>query len=159
MIAIKVDKDIYSHLIKNMTDFGDTPSSVLRRLLGLNPSTEKKKEEKTKIDQILEGTEFRYAKGVVGRFLVVLGKLHGIDKEMFSKVEKIQGRGRIYFAKDAETLHRSGRSVNPKKIPGTDYWVITTTPTDLKQDMLRKVMELYSFNREEIKIAVTAIAR
>lgn len=159
MKTINIDDDIYSHLLNNMTDFGETPSSVLRRLLKLEGSFEGSSVRKTEIDNIIESTEFKYGKGVVGRFLCILSKLYEIDPDKFSKVEGIHGRGRLYFAKEADTLHKSGKSVNPKPIPGTEYWVITTTPTDLKQDILRKVLQLYNFDSTEVSKAVEAIAK
>lgn len=77
----------------------------------------------------------------------------------FSVVEDIRGRGRMYFSKSVEKLERSGRSVNPKKIPGSPYWVITTTPTDLKQDMLGQVIKLLDYEMATIQLARRAIER
>jgi negative modulator of initiation of replication len=108
---------------------------------------------------MLASADFTYARGVVGRFLVVLSWLHDRHTKDFVRVENIQGRGRLYFARDAETLNSSGRSVNPKQIPGTSYWVITTTPTDLKQEILERVMKLLGYGLADIRAATEAIAR
>ena len=70
----------------------------------------------------------------------------------------IKGRGRLYFAKDAQTLEENGKSVNPKQIPGTPYWVITTTSTPLKQEILGLVMKDLGCPARDIKTATTAIA-
>jgi len=107
---------------------------------------------------LLNSDRFRYAKGVVGRFLVMLSWLHERHRDQFAVVVNIKGRGRLYFAKSPEPLHENGRSVNPKQIPGTDWWVITTSPTILKQEMLSKVMEAFKYTRPEIVRAQSAIA-
>ena len=73
-------------------------------------------------------------------------------------MKDIHGRGRIYFSESKNELLRSGRSVNPKKIEGTPFWVITTTPTDLKQNILYRVMTELKYDSQSIEIAVEAIA-
>src|SRR5512137_2295548 len=107
MKSIDIDDDIHAHLVANVADFGETASSVLRRLLKLNGvggthGTSAPK-EKTELQKLFESTEFTYAKGVVGRFLAVLRWLHNADPSAFAKVLSIKGRGRLYFAKDAQT--------------------------------------------------------
>jgi len=161
MKTIDIDDDIHAHLVANVADFGETPSSVLRRLLKLNGAagqiTPAAPKEKTELQKLLESSEFTYAKGVVGRFLVLLRWLHDADPSAFAKVLNIKGRGRLYFANDAQTLEENGKSVNPKQIPGTPYWVITTTSTPLKQEILSLVMKELGRPATEIKTATTAI--
>lgn len=161
MKTIEIENDIYEFLLKNTADFGETPSSVLRRLLDINGASpaEEESAEMGEVDRMLASTEFAYARGVVGRFLTILSALYHLDEEKFKGVEKIRGRGRIYFAQDRETLEKSGRSVNPKVIPGTEYWVITTTPTDLKQEILSRVLQLYGIKKTDIIKARTALRK
>jgi len=163
MKTIDIEEDIYSHLIKNIAVFGESESSVLRRLLGLSPGSSpavpSSPAEKPEFNKVLASSEFTYARGVVGRFLVALRWLHDRDPKGFAVVLNIRGRGRLYFAKDAGTLEDSGRSVNPKQIPSTPYWVITTTPTSLKQEILTLVMKELGYGREDIRAAAEAIAR
>jgi negative modulator of initiation of replication len=158
--TIEIDDEVFGDLLKNVSDFGETPNSVLRRLLriggaGAAPTCN----AKLPIQDFVDSTEFRFAKGVVGRFLVVLSWLYAQNKEAFTVVEGIRGRERLYFSKSAEELERSGRSVNPKKIPSSPYWVITTTPTDLKQEMLSEVMKVLECDSDSIRVAVEALAR
>jgi negative modulator of initiation of replication len=161
MKPIDLDPDIHQYLLHNSTYFGEPASSILRRGLNLMPIEEKKPAGATEsdLDQFLQSSEMIYAKGVVGKFLVVLGWLHQRHGADFHKVESIKGRGRLYFAKDRATLERSGRSVNPKPIPKSAYWVITTTPTNLKQEILHNVMKALGFPATEIAKATAAIAR
>ena len=100
-----------------------------------------------------------YARGVVGKFLLVLRWLHDRDPEGFARIEKIQGRGRLYFAKDSQTLESAGTNVNPKQIPGTPYWVITTTSTALKKEILERVMRELGYAAADIRAATGAIDR
>lgn len=159
MKTIEIENDIYQHLLQNTADFGESPSTVLRRLLDLGTETESKSEGESEIDKILSSSDFQFSRGAVGKFLTILSALYKKDPDIFSRVEGIKGRGRIYFAKDVDTLHRSGRSVNPKRIPNTKYWVITTTPTDLKQNIIESVMRLYKFGPVDINKAKTAITK
>jgi negative modulator of initiation of replication len=162
---IDVEADVYAHIVANTSEIGENASSILRRLLKLPatvtgarstaPVTEMTKSELAKL---LESSEFIYAKGVVGRFLVLLQWLHKQNPEGFAKVEAIKGRGRIYFAKKTEILEAAGRSVNPKQISGTPYWVITTTPTLLKQDIVHQVMQMLGYGRPDIEAAKRALA-
>jgi negative modulator of initiation of replication len=158
--TIEIDDEVFGALLKSVSDFGETPNSVLRRVLHINGvGTAPSSKAKLPIQEFVDSTEFRFAKGAVGRFLAVLSWLYARNTEAFTIVEGIRGRGRLYFSKSAEELERSGRSVSPKKIPGSPYWVITTTPTDLKQEILSEVMKALGCDAGSIRVAVEAIAR
>jgi negative modulator of initiation of replication len=158
--TIEIDDDVYEALLGRIRDFGDTPNLVLRRELNLGgtgmPVTTSRE---TPLQEFLTSTEFRFAKGAVGRFLAVLSWLYKKDAAAFSIVGDIRGRGRIYFSKSVQELEQSGRSVNPKKIPDSPFWVITTTPTDLKQQILGEVMKALGHDLSSIQLAKRAIAR
>jgi len=158
MKTIEIDNEIYSHLLENVTNFGESPNTVLRKLLLNNASVTTSSKKELEINSVLDSREFKYARGVVGKFLTVLSWLYNQNPSKFSAVEDIHGRGRIYFSKSKDELLNSGRSVNPKKIEGTPYWVITTTPTDLKQNILDRVMTELKYDRQSIQIATKAIA-
>lgn len=159
MKTIEIDDEVFGALLKNVSDFGETPNSVLRRILGVTGVSENAApKSRLPIEDFFASTEFRFARGVVGRFLAVLSWLYRQKKDQFSVVEGIRGRGRLYFSKSADELERSGRSVNPKKIPESPYLVITTTPTDLKQEILSEVMKALGCDSDSIRIAVKTIA-
>jgi len=159
MNRIAVESDVYQYLIKKVTDSGLSISAILREDLGIGrqPDTQRKVSS-TDFDALFESTEFRYAKGVVGRFLTVLAWLYDKHERQFGLVEKIKGRGRLYFAKGPAPLKAAGNSVNPKQIPDSPFWVITTTPTLLKQEMLANVMIALGRTHGEIQRAQVAIA-
>jgi negative modulator of initiation of replication len=158
--TIEIDDEVYEALLGRVCDFGDTPNLVLRRELNIHGS------EKTlpvagasPLQEFLNSKDFKIAKGAVGRFLAILSWVYKNDADAFSVVEEIRGRGRIYFSKSVDELEKSGRSVNPKKIPGSPYWVITTTPTNLKQDILDQVMKEIGYELATIQLAKRVIAR
>ncbi|MFD2256773.1 hypothetical protein ACFSSA_08810 [Luteolibacter algae] len=160
MKTIEIDDEVYEVLLGKVRDFGDTPNLVLRREFSLNGAGKvSAPTQESPLQDFLSLTEFRFAKGAVGRFLAILSWLYKQDANAFSVVEDVRGRGRIYFSKSVQELEGSGRSVNPKKIPGTPYWVITTTPTDLKQQMLGEVMKALGCDLASIQLAKKAIAR
>lgn len=157
--TIEIDEEVFGILLKSVADFGDTPNAVLRRLLGINdPGAASETAPRLPIEDFISSTEFRFAKGAVGRFLAILSWLFRQHSDSFSVVERIRGRGRLYFSKSADELERSGRSVQPKQIPGSPYWVITTTPTDLKQEMLSAVMKALGYDARSTQLAVKVIA-
>jgi len=159
MKTIDIDDEVFGFLLRNVSDFGETPNSVLRRVLEITGATpDPASKTKLPIQEFIGTNEFRFAKGAVGRFLAVLSWLYQRHKDEFAVVEGIRGRGRLYFSKSANELERSGRSVNPKMIPESPYWVITTTPTDLKQEMLAEVMKALACDSESVRIAVEAVA-
>lgn len=160
MKTIEIDDDVYTALLGRVTDFGETPNSVLRRELCLNGDGLSPTQDKVSpLQELLESPDYRFAKGAVGRFLEVLAWLYRKHRDSFSAVENIKGRGRIYFSQSEADLHASGKSVNPKKIPGSPYWVITTTPTNLKQEILSQVMKTLGYDLSARQLAMRAIAR
>src|SRR5438046_4832454 len=120
MKTINIADDTHDFLLKNVLDFGEMPDAVLRRLLKLPPlggsggtgGAAPAGIPKSALQKLLESSNFTYAKGVVGRFLVVLGWLHDADPAAFTKVLAIKGRGRLYFANNAETLDRKSTRLN-----------------------------------------------
>ncbi len=163
---LALEPDVFDYILNQIAESGESASAFLRSRLGISvpktsppaPTSTSKPAPLSEFDVLLTSAEFRHARGVVGRFLVLLGWLHSKHKEHFAKVETIKGRGRLYFAKSQRALHDSGKSVNPKPIPNSPYWVITTSPTDLKQQMIRAAMFALGYAMPDIIRAEAAIA-
>jgi negative modulator of initiation of replication len=77
--------------------------------------------------------------------------LHRQHPDTFARVERVRGRKRLYFAKDEQTLANSGVSVNPQRIPGTDYWVATNNDTDKKKEILAQVLRTLNYADHEVR--------
>ena len=174
MIAIEVEDDIYEFLRQQQTTFSEGASEVLRRLLDLNsavsstaqaPSPKtglplealKRLVQKTK-DEIaadpnkkalwgfLKGPEFAAERNAVGKFLSLLAFLQRENRDRFAAVLGVSGRSRKYFAKNESDLEQSGNSVHPKKIPGSEYWVVTNNSTQSKVELLLQVLRLLGYD-------------
>jgi negative modulator of initiation of replication len=163
---LALELDVYNFILDKMAESGQSASSLLRDRLGISlaaaggrAAPPRSTPSSSGLDELLGSSRFRYAKGVVGRFLVALAWLHSKHRKEFEIVESIRGRGRLYFAKSAQQLRESGKSVNPKPIPDSQFWVITTSPTNLKQEMLGGVMDALGYAEAEIARAQSAIAR
>src|SRR5438552_15364388 len=66
--TIEIDNEVFRGLLKHVSDFGETPNSVLRRLLGITEAdAASSTQPKLPIQDFIASTEFRFAKGVVGR--------------------------------------------------------------------------------------------
>lgn len=175
MRMIEIEDDIYDYLRQQQTTFsGESASDVLRRVLKLDsaaPSTprtlsseqplprdawqrwglQQTKDEivrdprKNALWEFLKGPEFKAERNAVGKFLVLLGFLHRENRDKFVAVQGISGRSRKYFAKNESDLEQSGTSVHPKRIPGSEYWVVTNNSTQSKVELLLQVLRLLGY--------------
>ncbi|ABR74331.1 replication initiation regulator SeqA [Actinobacillus succinogenes] len=134
----------------------ETPSAVKNDFV-LEPVAEKSSLEKTvkkqpeqvichivnKVRQVIESEAFQHETKAVVRFLAILTALYRTNPEGFSlaiESEQVQGRTRVYFARDEATLLAAGTHTKPKQIPDTPYWVITNNNSGRKMIMLEGVM-------------------
>lgn len=137
-------------------------SSILRRLLGLNRQASagktavailsKETPKTSAIDDCLSSARVLANRDVVGRFLGVLAWLHQKHgKETFAKVLQIEGRKRKYFSMSFDDLNASDSSVNPQRIPDSDFWVVTNNDTPKKARILTDVLQVLGYSWIDIK--------
>ncbi|HUO43420.1 MAG TPA: hypothetical protein VMT94_00735, partial [Burkholderiales bacterium] len=93
----------------------------------------------------------------VARMLRIFKEAHAQKKQDFVKVLQIQGRNRAYFARSEEEILKSGKSTQPREIEGTGFWVMTNSPTQQKQQMVREVLEVLGYSHAAISAAVAVI--
>ncbi|WP_026317982.1 replication initiation negative regulator SeqA [Algicola sagamiensis] len=166
MKTIEVDEELYQHIAGKTEKIGESASEILRRLLGLTPhrlpqtQIQKGTEATPKVSinqdelcvfDVLNVEELNLQKGVVGRFLFILGALAKVHREKFDCVLDIKGRNRLYFAANEATLLESGSSTNPKQIPDSKYWVITNSNTTKKKSMLTDVAIALGYTPAEVE--------
>ena len=95
-----------------------------------------------KVRALLNSADFQEESKAVVRFLAVLRVLYRTNPESFAQAtESLQGRTRVYFARDEATLLTAGNHTKPKQIPATPYWVITNTNSGRKMLMLESAMQ------------------
>lgn len=160
MTKIEIDQDIFDYLLRRVMNFGETASDVLRRELGLNGTGGSNVDGTTQsheLTEVLKSKKIKYASDVVGKFIEILSAVYAQNEDKFDRVLAIQGRGRVYFAKSKNEIEVSGNSTQPRKIPGTPYWVMTNSPTRQKKDMLIEVLEGLGYSTEAIKAAAQVI--
>ena len=96
----------------------------------------------SRLEALLNSEEFKQENKVVIRFLNILTILYRTNPEGFAlATESLQGRTRVYFARDEGTLLMAGNHTKPKQIPDTPYWVITNTNSGRKMLMLEGAMQ------------------
>lgn len=96
----------------------------------------------TKVRDLLCSDAFQQESKAVVRFLNILKVLYRTNPESFAQAtESLQGRTRVYFARDEGTLLMAGNQTKPKQIPDTPYWVITNTNSGRKMLMLEGAMQ------------------
>ncbi|WP_109432918.1 replication initiation negative regulator SeqA [Aggregatibacter segnis] len=96
----------------------------------------------SRLEALLNSEEFKQENKAVIRFLNILTILYRTNPEGFAlATESLQGRTRVYFARDEGTLLMAGNHTKPKQIPDTPYWVITNTNSGRKMLMLEGAMQ------------------
>jgi negative modulator of initiation of replication len=176
MPTLNVDEDVYAHLLRNTSRFGETESEILRRMLSLpNPQvTERVSSGNGKQQPIRAGDEakgpallefvrsgeFRVASDATKRYLAVLAKTFEQNEDRFAEVrEAVAGRNRIYFSSDRAEISASGRSAAPQQIPGSPYWALTNENVARKRRMLRQVLEFLEYPAAVIEEVVSSLPR
>ncbi|NBI13272.1 replication initiation negative regulator SeqA [[Haemophilus] felis] len=95
-----------------------------------------------KLRALLDSESFQQENKAVVRFLNILSVLYRANPESFAQAtETLQGRTRVYFARDEGTLLMAGNHTKPKQIPDTPYWVITNNNSARKMLMLEGPMQ------------------
>ena len=96
----------------------------------------------TRLQALLNSEEFKQENKAVIRFLNILTILYRTNPEGFAlATESLQGRTRVYFARDEGTLLMAGNHTKPKQNPYTPYLVITNTNSGRKMLMLEGAMQ------------------
>lgn len=147
LLSLPVHTSIVNDLIITSAETAQKPKQAIN-VKEVNIKTTKK-QSITAINQIVEkvqtllnSTEFQEESKAVVRFLAILRVLYRTNPESFAQAtESLQGRTRVYFARDEATLLMAGNHTKPKQIPDTPYWVITNTNSGRKMLMLEGAMQ------------------
>jgi negative regulator of replication initiation len=114
-------------------------------------------EREKALGDFMRGPEFQSERSAVGKFLALLSFLHRENRGQFAAVERFNGRSRKYFAQSEADLEKSGNSVQPKRIPGSSYWVVTNNSTHAKRELLLQVMKVLGYGGGFAGFVVTHI--
>ncbi len=147
LLSLPVHTSIVNDLIITSAETDQKPKQAIN-VKEVNIKTTKK-QSITAINQIVEkvqtllnSTEFQEESKAVVRFLAILRVLYRTNPESFAQAtESLQGRTRVYFARDEATLLMAGNHTKPKQVPDTPYWVITNTNSGRKMLMLEGAMQ------------------
>ena len=160
MPSIEIDQDIYDYLLHRVEAFGETPSYVLRRELGLvrpDSGLPTKPPEPHELSSLLASPQFPRMWSVTDRYLAILGELFRQHPDAFEAVLSIKGRQRVYFAKSEADVYNSGESVEPKQIPGSPFWAMTNASTGKKIGIMHDVLARLDVSDAATAAAVTAL--
>lgn len=161
MPLLDIDEDVYQYLLSRAVRIGESGSAILRRELGLpepngRGSTEgvrgaqSKAPEVEAIEGLIADPRFAGQRVVTKKYLSLLGHLAEMHGEDFERVLSIRGRQRVYFAKNQQEIAKSGKSLHPRKIPGTNYWAMTNADTAHKQDIMAEVLKVLGYPKGTI---------
>ena len=147
LLSLPVHTSIVNDLIITSAETDQKPKQAIN-VKEVNIKTTKKQSINAinqiveKVQTLLNSTEFQEESKAVVRFLAILRVLYRTNPESFAQAtESLQGRTRVYFARDEATLLMAGNHTKPKQIPDTPYWVITNTNSGRKMLMLEGAMQ------------------
>ena len=167
MKTIEIQDDVYQALEKQVRGFNDTPSSVIRRLLAQAAASsrgpETKPEDKPNgtlanpFSTLLASPKYSMANAGERYFqlLSFLHQLHG--EEQFSQLTTVRFGGRTYFAHTAEAIEESGSSTNPKPIPGTKLYALSTLSNSAKRKLITAILRLFKYDQPIINQVIATL--
>ena len=109
------------------------------------------------LDGAINSPDFISQKTVVGKLLYVLSIVYVQRKSDFDKVLTLNKGKRTYFSKSERAIEKSGSSPVPQNIPGSPFWVLTKTSTDVKRKMLGDTLRLLRYDDAAISAAVSSL--
>lgn len=172
MKTIEVDEELYRYIASHTQHIGESASDILRRMLKFSAGQKKtasvaeshaslsdtvlpesaaicQQGQVRAVRELLLSDEYAEQKNAVNRFMLILSVLYHLDPDAFAEAaSSLQGRTRIYFAGDQQTLLKHGTHTKPKHVAGTPYWVITNTNTGRKCSMIKHIMLSMQFPSE-----------
>lgn len=166
MKTIEVEDDVYRYIAAQTKEIGEPATSILRRLLGVPTGAVLAQPAEASVVAaaqphelalLLSQSMFSSSTTAVARMLRIFKEVHAQKKQEFAKVLQIEGRNRAYFAQSEHEILKSGKSTQPREIEGTGFWVMTNSPTQQKQQMVREVLEVLGYSQAAIKAAVAVI--
>jgi negative modulator of initiation of replication len=169
MRILGVDDDVFNYVVSHMRDFEDTPSRILRRLLGIErpgPRVKRRGGPRKARKPIYRRNELTTAIDLAGwlpfdvqRYLYLLASVEHLRRKDFRNILSIRGRTRIYFARTESEIEASGTATQPRLITGTTFWALTNIPTREKERILRSVLTMLDFEEEAMLAAREYLVR
>lgn len=162
MPLLEIDDDVYDYLLGRAVRIGENGSSILRRELGLpepngnggdsagQPGPDTIPPHVQAVHDLITDPRFSGQRVVTKKYLRLLAHLAQIHSEDFEQALGVRGRKRVYFGKSREEIAQTGKSLHPRKIPGTEYWAMTNADTAQKQDIAAEVMKVLGYPKEVI---------
>jgi negative modulator of initiation of replication len=180
MKQIEIEDELYDFLLKRAKRIGESATEIISREIGMSGAhgmtqladsvsdrVSIQKEpvshdngHQSEVDRFLNSREFLRGRDNKDRFLVILSwASKGHQKEFGEVVLKINERGRVrrYFAISKEELERSGTSVNAKKIPDSEWWVVTNNDTKRKKVILQEILQMLGHSQHVVELLCAAI--
>lgn len=161
MKTMQIEDDVYGFIAAHTREIGESASSILRRLLGisgpLEPVVATTVSARHELTALLEDPLFTRSTTAVSRMLRIFQEAYEQHPEEFSRVLKIGGRTRAYFARSEAEILKSSQSTQPQQIDGTGYWVMTNSPTPMKREMVRTVLRELGYSTAAVDAAAKVI--
>lgn len=154
-LTSKITKQSYSQLLRTVIT-GTPPSGTAPSQTSAAVPPQLNARDKALRDHILAPGFLAAGRGV-DRFLSILSFLWRQDGGQFKSLLSIGGRRRRYFAKTQQELESLGRSVNAKKVPGADLWVVTNSSTENKRILLTKALTILGYSSETIRLVAESV--
>ncbi len=163
MRTIEIDDDVFASLERRVCGFNDTPSSVIRRLLSQDTSPPPSKSPRpdghadNPFSPLLTSPTYLVA-NAGSRYFQILAFLHKLQgEEQFAQLETYHLGNRVYFARDAQAIESRGRSTNPKPVPGTRFFALSTLSNAAKRKIIHDVLTTFNYSGSAIRAVVATL--
>lgn len=168
MPQVDLDQDVLDFIENKAKGFGQTPSSVLRGLLGITEggihfgvdtldvsqqaTAEILQRSDPTIKNLADYSRKRQPGTAIQRYLEILSELYVADPGRFEKAEKVRGTKRIYFHRVRQILEDSGTRVKPEKISFSPYFAATNLSDKDKHRILTEVLNVLHIASDKAQI-------
>ena len=171
MKTIEISDSVYTALSQRVKGFGETPNTVIERLLNrldelekptlkkLPPAKEPSHDEaEGPLTKLITSLEYQRC-DAVGRYISILSKLYKINPGKFEQLTRYRRKGgkRVNFAKSSQEIEQSGSSTYPQPITGTPFFVLTNLDNRSKRHILADVLPFFGISKNHIQEVIKTI--
>lgn len=163
MPTIEISQETLEALRHKVKDFGESPESVIRRLLAEAegrkdlPKSPDSSVRSSPLKRLVESQDFQHLNGR-DRYFCILEFLYNAHKELFMERScGLKFGKRIQIARTKEEIESSGKSTFPEQVPGTDVWALTNLSNRSKRDVIHAIMQRLGYSQNDIRVAIQAI--
>src|SRR5882672_3827939 len=159
MTILSLDADLSQRLTR-IADFRGTRVNALAHeaLIAYVNTAEPQLPKEHEFTKLLSSSEFHQRRTQSEQMALIWSYAYTLKpKEFLEKASRLRGIKRRYGAPTGTEIECTGRSTNPKRVPGAEFWMWSNADLRLKRKITARLLNGMQFSRIVIKDAVNAI--